>query len=262
MEWEAISRIGVFVAVFAVFSLAERRWPRRAGDRSSAARWWGNLAMTGLGTIAIRLALPLVAIEAALVAGEREWGILNRLELPAWLAFAVAFVALDLGIYLQHRAFHAVPWLWRLHRVHHSDLMLDASSGLRFHPFELLLSMGFKIVVVVALGAPVLAVLAFEIVLNAGALFTHSNVALPRRLDGVLRGLIVTPDMHRIHHSVHRDETDSNFGFNLSVWDRLFATYRPSPRDGHEQMELGVGRYRAAREQRFGALLLQPFGRS
>ena len=186
-------------------------------------------------------------------------GLLRWLGAPGWLAVPASVALLDLAIYLQHRVFHAVPWLWRLHRVHHADLELDATTGLRFHPIEILLSMAIKIGVVVALGAPALAVLIFEVLLNAGSLFSHANIALPRRLEGWLRALIVTPEMHRVHHSVVRAETDSNFGFCLSWWDRLLGTYRAAPAAGLDGMTVGIGAFRDPAELRLDRLLTQPF---
>jgi sterol desaturase/sphingolipid hydroxylase (fatty acid hydroxylase superfamily) len=168
-------------------------------------------------------------------------------------------VALDLAIYLQHVMFHAIPALWRLHRMHHADLEFDVSTGLRFHPLEILLSMGIKLAVVAALGPPAVAVLVFEVLLNVTSMFNHSNIALPPRVDRILRLIVVTPDMHRVHHSIHPDETNSNFGFNLPWWDRLLGTYRPQPRDGHESMTIGVEQFRTRGDLRLDRMLIQPF---
>lgn len=194
----------------------------------------------------------------AVLAAGNGWGLLNALAVPAWLAVPLAILALDLAIYFQHVLFHAVPLFWRLHRMHHADLEFDVTTGIRFHPVEILLSMGLKLGVVAALGAPPLAVLVFEIVLNASSLFNHANIALPGRLDALLRLVVVTPDMHRVHHSVHPSETNSNFGFNLAVWDRIFGTYTAQPREGHEGMTVGLHSFRSLRELWLDRMLLQP----
>ena len=187
------------------------------------------------------------------------WGFFNAAGAPAWLAFAASVVLLDLAIWAQHVVMHRAPWLWRLHRVHHSDIDFDATTAIRFHPFEIILSMFYKMVVVVILGAPAAAVICFEILLSGGALFTHGNVRLPLAFDRMLRWVVVTPDMHRVHHSVRRPETDSNYGFSLSLWDRLFGTYRDQPADGHEGMAIGLDEFRAPRDRHLDRLLLQPF---
>jgi sterol desaturase/sphingolipid hydroxylase (fatty acid hydroxylase superfamily) len=208
----------------------------------------------------LRLMLPIAGMGAALLAQEEGWGLFNVLSfVPRWTAVLASILVLDLAIYGQHVVFHKVPFLWRLHRVHHTDIDLDATSGVRFHPLEIALSLALKLAVIAALGAPVVAVVAFEVLLNAAALFNHANVRLSLGLDRVLRRVIVTPDMHRVHHSVHRDETDSNFGFNLSLWDRLFGTYRDQPRDGHLGMTIGLAMFRSSRERWLPRLLIQPF---
>jgi sterol desaturase/sphingolipid hydroxylase (fatty acid hydroxylase superfamily) len=192
------------------------------------------------------------------MAEARGWGLFNIVEAPFWLAFAASFLALDLAIYLQHVMFHAVPALWRLHRMHHADLEFDVTTGLRFHPVEILLSMGIKLAAVMALGPPAIAVLVFEVLLNATAMFNHGNVCLPTAMDRVLRWVVVTPDMHRVHHSILPSETNSNFGFNLPWWDRLLGTYRAQPRDGHEGMTIGIEQFRTRRDLRFDRMLIQP----
>jgi sterol desaturase/sphingolipid hydroxylase (fatty acid hydroxylase superfamily) len=259
---EMAVRVVAFAAVLAAMLAWERLRPRRlrsAGNRLQ--RWRANLGLVAIDAIAVRLIFPVAAVGAAALAEARGWGLLNALDLPAWLSFAMALVVLDLAIYAQHVAFHKVPALWRLHRVHHSDVDLDATTGLRFHPVEIVLSMAFKVALVLALGAPAVAVVVFEVGLNALAMFNHANVRLPLRVDRVLRRLIVTPDMHRVHHSIHRDETDSNYGFNLSVWDRLFRTYRAQPRDGHEAMSIGLDVFRDAGDGTLRRLLTQPLAR-
>jgi sterol desaturase/sphingolipid hydroxylase (fatty acid hydroxylase superfamily) len=207
----------------------------------------------------VRLLFPAAAVGAAIVAQERGWGLFNLLSLPAWLEIAAAVILLDLLIYGQHVLFHAVPTLWRVHRVHHADLEFDVTTGLRFHPVEIVLSMTIKIAAVMLLGAAALAVLIFEVLLNATSMWSHANIRLPLGLDRAVRRLIVTPDMHRTHHSVVPRETHSNFGFNLACWDRLFGTYRAEPEAGHEGMIIGLPQYRSARQLTFVRMLLQPF---
>jgi len=207
----------------------------------------------------VRVLFPTSAVALALLAETKGWGLLNAWPLPGWTAVIIAVLVLDLVIYLQHVLFHAVPALWRLHRMHHADLEFDVTTGARFHPIEIFLSMLIKLAVIGALGAPAVAVLVFEVLLNATAMFNHSNVRLPDRLDRILRWIIVTPDMHRVHHSVVVRETNSNFGFNLPWWDRLFGTYRPQPAAGHEGMTIGVEQFRDPAEQRLDRMLAQPF---
>ena len=252
-------RACIFVLLLVLLALAEWRWPRHRGDPDRRHRWPVNLGFGLAGALCLRLLLPWLAIDAALWARKNHVGLLHMWTLPSWLAIAMTLLALDLLIYAQHRLMHRVGWLWRLHRLHHSDLALDVSSGVRFHPLEILFSMSLKIAAVLALGAAPVAVLAFEILLNGFAMFTHANLALPARLDRALRWLVVTPDMHRIHHSVRRDEHDSNYGFNLSWWDRLFRSYREAPHQPQAILPLGLDRFRDKPEQRFGALMLQPF---
>jgi sterol desaturase/sphingolipid hydroxylase (fatty acid hydroxylase superfamily) len=226
---------------------------------SKTLRWTSNLGIVVLNTVVLRLVFPVAAVGMAALAADRGWGLLNALGLPFALAVVVAVVALDLAIYLQHVMFHAMPALWRLHRMHHADLDFDVTTGARFHPLEILLSMGIKLGVVAALGPPVVAVVAFEVLLNATAMFNHSNVRLPLGLDRVLRWVVVTPDMHRVHHSVVPREANSNFGFNLPWWDRLLATYRAQPEAGHEAMTLGIGQFREPKYLRLDRMLVQPF---
>lgn len=214
------------------------------------------------GTLLIRLMLPAAAVGAAMTAEARDWGILGLVDLPPWVEIVIALVLLDLAIYAQHVLFHAVPGLWRLHRVHHADLEFDVTTGLRFHPIEIAASMLIKLAAVVAIGAPALGVLIFEVILNATAMFSHSNVGLPPGIDRVLRRVIVTPDMHRVHHSIAVRETNSNFGFNLPWWDRLFGTYRAQPAAGHEAMTIGLPQFRDPAELRLDRMLLQPLRRT
>ncbi|HYE00767.1 MAG TPA: sterol desaturase family protein [Alphaproteobacteria bacterium] len=259
MPAEAALRLAVFAAVLALLAAAEAWRPRRRRGLPRRRRWPANLGLAALGVAGARLALPLGAVAWAEVVAARGWGLLPALGLTGAAGAVPAVVLLDLAVWAQHVAFHRFGPLWRLHRAHHSDTDVDVTTGLRFHPLEILLSLGFKCAVIAALGAPPAAVLAFEVLLNAGSMFSHSNLALPPGLDRALRLVCVTPDMHRIHHSPHRAETDSNYGFALPWWDRLFGTYRAEPTGGHEGMALGLERFRAESDQRLRALLLQPW---
>ena len=252
-------RLGAFVGVLAVMASWEVLAPRRRHAVGRGTRWPGNLGIVALDTLFVRLVFPTAAVGVALLVETRGWGLLRALEVPTWLAIFVGVILLDLAIYLQHVLFHAVPMLWRLHRVHHADLEVDATTGVRFHPLEIFLSMGIKLGVVAALGTPAAAVLAFEVLLNATSMFNHGNVRLPAQIESMLRHIVVTPDMHRVHHSVVPSETNSNFGFNLSWWDRLFGTYRPEPAAGHDRMTIGLDQFRDPRELRLDRMLIQPF---
>jgi sterol desaturase/sphingolipid hydroxylase (fatty acid hydroxylase superfamily) len=216
------------------------------------------LGIVLINTIFVRLTYPIVAVGLALAGEQNGWGLFNVIDVPVWLAILASVVALDFAIYLQHVLFHAVPALWRLHRMHHADLAIDVTTGLRFHPVEILLSMGIKMGVVAALGPPAVAVLIFEVLLNATAMFNHSNVKIPAGIDRVLRLFVVTPDMHRVHHSVDPIETDSNFGFNLPWWDRLLGTYIAQPQKGHEGMIIGFEQFRTRRDLWLDKMLIQP----
>ncbi len=255
---EPYIRLGAFLGVFAAMALWEFMAPRRRLSVSRWVRWPNNLAVTAVNTGLVRIVFPTAAVGLALVGEARGWGLLNAVELPSWMKIAIAVVALDLVIYLQHVMFHAVPAFWRLHRMHHADLDIDVTTGARFHPVEILLSMLIKLATVAALGAPALAVLIFEVLLNATSMFNHSNVRMPATLDRVLRWIVVTPEMHRVHHSILPYETNSNFGFNAPWWDRLFGTYRAQPEAGHEGMTIGLTQFREPRELWLHRLLLQP----
>lgn len=257
-EHEALIRLGCFGGVLLLMAAWELAAPRRRLAVPRLLRWSSNLGIVVLNTLLLRVSFPLVAVGLALMAEERGWGLLQVLGAPYWLAFLLSVLLLDLAIYLQHVMFHAVPALWRLHRMHHADLDFDVTTGLRFHPVEILLSMGLKLAVVMALGPPAAAVLVFEVLLNATSMFNHGNIRLPLGADRMLRWLVVTPDMHRVHHSVHRDETNSNFGFNLPWWDRLLGTYRDQPRDGHQAMTIGIEQFRTAADLRLDRMLIQP----
>jgi sterol desaturase/sphingolipid hydroxylase (fatty acid hydroxylase superfamily) len=265
--FEGLLRLGVFAGIFLLLALAEWLHPRRVPSMPRGRRWLAHFGMLGLATLVVRavmLVLPLVgATAAALFAKQRGWGVFNATDWPLWLEVALAIVLLDFAIWAQHVATHHVPWLWRLHRVHHADRDLDASSALRFHPGEILLSAFYKLFIILALGPAVVAVIAFEVILNAGAMFNHANLALPQRVEALLRLLIVTPDMHRIHHSVLRAEHNRNFGFCLSVWDRMFGTYKAAPDAGQTGMTIGLAEWQEDdRPARLGWLLRMPFQKS
>jgi sterol desaturase/sphingolipid hydroxylase (fatty acid hydroxylase superfamily) len=249
---EGLLRIGAFLGVFVVMGTWEAARPRRRLTDPRRLRWPANLGLVVLGAVA-----GGAAVAAAAFAAEQGVGLFHWFDAPVWVAWLATLVVLDFAVYLQHVLFHAVPILWRLHRVHHADLGFDASTGLRFHPIEILLSIGLKAAIVVLLGSPPWAVVAFEIVLNAASLFNHGNVAIPEALDRRLRWLVVTPDMHRIHHSSRVAETNSNFGFSVSWWDRLCGTYRADPALGQLGLEIGLVEYR--RSLGLGQLLALPF---
>jgi sterol desaturase/sphingolipid hydroxylase (fatty acid hydroxylase superfamily) len=251
-------RLGVFLGVLAIMALWELLAPRRRRDIPRVIRWSNNLALVVIDTIVLRLTFPILAVGLAVMAQERGWGLFNFIDAPAWVAVLASVIILDLVIYLQHVMFHAVPALWRLHRMHHADLDFDVTTGLRFHPIEIVLSMGIKLAMVLVLGPPAVAVLIFEVLLNATAMFNHSNVRLPLVVDRVLRLVMVTPDMHRVHHSILPEETNSNFGFNLPWWDRLLGTYKAQPAAGHDAMTIGIEQFRTPRDQWLDRMLVQP----
>jgi len=253
-------RLGFFFGVLALIAVWEILAPRRRLSVPKLSRWANNLGLVFLNTLVLRLLFPTAAVGMAAFAAKRGWGIFNYLEAPYWLAVPVSVVALDMVIYLQHVMVHAVPALWRLHRVHHADLDYDVTTGARFHPLEIVLSMLIKLATLAVLGPPVVAVVIFEVVLNATSMFNHRNLRLPRHVDKVLRWVVVTPDMHRVHHSVEDDEANSNFGFNLPWWDRLLGTYRAQPRGGHEGMTIGIHGFRDANQVgRLLGMLALPF---
>ena len=256
----SLLRLGIFAAILLGLGAAETLYPRRERTLPRRARWFTNTALIAIDTALLRLLLPVLALGMAALAEQRGWGLFNAIAWPDWLEFALSVVLLDMAIYWQHVATHRVPILWRLHKVHHVDRDLDVTSGFRFHPLEIIGSMIWKLALVAALGAPVAAVFVFELLLNAGSMFSHANIRLPLRLDKVLRLVLVTPDMHRIHHSVIRCETDSNFGFSTSLWDRLFGTYREEPERGHRGMTIGLESFQDERPQSLWQSLLIPFG--
>ena len=257
---EPLIRMGFFFGVFALVALWELASPRRALQLTRQQRWTANLGIVLLNTVIVRLVFPAAAVGMAALGVEKGWGLLNNFNVPFWLAVPLAVVAMDFVIWLQHVMVHAVPALWRLHRVHHADLDYDLTTGARFHPIEIVLSMGIKFATITLLGAPVLAVVIFEVLLSACAMFNHGNIRLPAALDRALRWFIVTPDMHRVHHSVEDDESNSNFGFNLTWWDRLFGTYREQPRAGQLGMTIGIHGHTDPHEvAHLGGMLMLPF---
>jgi sterol desaturase/sphingolipid hydroxylase (fatty acid hydroxylase superfamily) len=260
LQNEPAIRLGFFFGIFAVMALWEVLAPRRALTVSKAVRWANNIGLVFLNTAIVRLVFPLAAVGLAAFAAEHGWGLLNYFTVPFALAVLISVVALDFIIYLQHVLVHAVPALWRLHRVHHADLDFDVTTGARFHPIEILLSMLIKFSAIVVIGPPVVAVVIFEVVLSSMAMFNHSNVRLPLGLDRIIRLFVVTPDMHRVHHSTEDNETNSNYGFNLSIWDRLFGTYIDQPRGGHQAMHIGIHGFTDAKQvNQLPGMLALPF---
>lgn len=259
LENETSVRLFCFLSMFLAVALLEALLPRRRRRLSRAVRWPNNLGIVAFNTLLLRVLVPTALVGFALSMNADGTGLLANVPIPSWLLVLVSVLLLDLLIYAQHIVFHAVPALWRLHRVHHADPDFDVTTGVRFHPLEIVLSLGIKFAIVAILGPPAVAVLVFEVLLNAGSLFSHANLRLPEALDRLLRLVLVTPDMHRVHHSVRRQETDSNFGFCVSWWDRVFRTYRRAPKDGHTTMQIGIGSFAEARDQRIAQLLTQPF---
>ncbi len=263
MEYEALIRLGVFLALFAVFAGVEAIYPRRPAVQTRPRRWGVNLAISVIDVLALRavsFAVPLLAVGAAMDAARNGWGLFHSLNLPVALSIFLTVLIMDFVIWGQHLLSHKIPLFWRFHRVHHSDRDLDVTTALRFHPIEILLSMGVKIGLVYLIGAPALGVLAFEVILNGTAMFNHANFSLPAKIEPWVRRILVTPDMHRVHHSIHRAEHDSNYGFALSLWDRLFGTYTPEPQDGHDAMTIGLN-WQDARPAQLGWVLKLPFHR-
>jgi sterol desaturase/sphingolipid hydroxylase (fatty acid hydroxylase superfamily) len=256
---EPVIRAFVFLGVLGALAATERVVPRRKAPAFDKQRWKTNLGVLLIDILLVRILLPAGAVGIAVLAEAREAGLLHHIEWPLHFKVLVAFLALDLAIYLQHVIFHAVPLLWRLHRVHHADVHLDVTTGVRFHPIEILLSLLIKSAAIFLIGPPVIAVLLFEIALNATSMFSHSNLRLPRAVDALVRCVLVTADMHRVHHSIEAAETNSNFGFNLPWWDRLFGTYRAQPAAGHERMTIGIPQFRSMDDLRLDRVLAQPF---
>ncbi len=262
MNWlgtEMLIRASAFLGVFAILATTEVLAPRRRLSVSKIQRWRTNLTIVALNPLTVALVFPLLPIGLALLASEQNWGLLNQWAMPRWLEVVIGVVLLDLTVYTQHVLHHALPALWRLHMVHHTDLDFDVTTGLRFHPVEIVVSMTIKLAAVAALGTPPVAVLIFEVALNATSIFNHSNIHIPKKVDQALRLLVVTPDMHRVHHSVIIQETNSNFGFNLPWWDRLFGTYKDQPDNGHTDMVIGLAQFRDQRKLSLPRLLILPF---
>lgn len=260
LEREAVLRLSCFVTVFVVMCLWEVVAPRRPLSVSKLQRWTHNIGLLVLNSLLLRLLFPAAAVGIAYTAGAAEWGLFKRVALPYWLEVVLAVLVLDLAIYLQHLMMHRIPLLWRLHRVHHADLDIDMTTGSRFHTLEMVVSMLIKWGVIILLGPALLAVLIFETLLNGMAMFNHANVRLPIKLDRLLRLLLITPDVHRVHHSILRYETNSNYGFNLSIWDRVFGTYIDQPERGHSAMTIGIPEFRDPDQvDRLPGMLTLPF---
>ncbi len=260
LQHEQVIRLGFFFGVFALVALWELASPQRVLQLTRRQRWTANMGLVFLNTVILRVVFPVAAVGVAALSAERGWGVLNLVSVPYWLAVLLAVVAMDFVIWLQHVMVHAIPALWRLHRVHHADLDYDLTTGARFHPLEIMLSMGIKFATIVLLGAPALAVVVFEVLLSACAMFNHGNIRLSPTVDRVLRWFLVTPDMHRVHHSVEDDESNSNFGFNLTWWDRLFGTYAEQPRAGQQGMTIGIHGHTDPQEvDRLPGMLALPF---
>jgi sterol desaturase/sphingolipid hydroxylase (fatty acid hydroxylase superfamily) len=256
---EIAGRLGIFATVFALLAIWELLAPRRTLTVGRLRRWPSNIGVLVVDALLVRLLMPTAAVGAALYAAGHGLGLFNWLQLRLSVGAILGFFVLDFVIWAQHWVFHHVPMLWRLHRMHHADLDIDVTTGVRFHPIEILISLSIKIAVIVALGIPPVGVFVFEVALNATSMFNHSNARMPAWLDRVLRLVVVTPDMHRVHHSIVRRETDSNFGFNLPWWDWLFGTYRREPEQGHDGMTIGIPQFRDPKEQRLDRMLTQPF---
>jgi sterol desaturase/sphingolipid hydroxylase (fatty acid hydroxylase superfamily) len=257
-EFEPVIRLAAFAFVFAAMAVWELAAPKRRLSVGRGPRWPSNLGVVAIDTAVVRILFPTAAVGFALVCEARGWGLFNLVSLPWGPATLLSVLLLDLAIYAQHVLFHAVPVLWRLHRMHHADLDIDVTTGVRFHPVEIVLSMLIKFAVVAVVGTPAAAVVIFEVLLNTTSMFNHSNIAMRPAVDRIVRLLVVTPDMHRVHHSIERRETNSNFGFNFPWWDRLFGTYRPQPEQGHEGMTIGIENFRDPVELRLDRMLLQP----
>ncbi|PKP79741.1 MAG: fatty acid hydroxylase [Alphaproteobacteria bacterium HGW-Alphaproteobacteria-18] len=261
MDTATLLRLSVFLGGLGLFAALEALFPRKARVMPRLHRWVTNLSLSALSSLGLRLLGPLTVAGAALAARQSGLGLFNMIDAPVWLAAAATLILLDLAVWAQHLAMHKSPLLWRMHRVHHTDRDLDVTSGLRFHPFEAAVSMAWKALIVFLLGAPLMVALAYEIILNAMSLFTHANLRLPLWLDRALRWVIVTPDMHRIHHSVIRTETDSNYGNALSIWDRIFATYTPEPAAGQDGLTIGLEEWQDARPAQIRFTLAHPLAR-
>jgi sterol desaturase/sphingolipid hydroxylase (fatty acid hydroxylase superfamily) len=256
---ETLVRLGFFAAIFFVMALSERIVPRRILLKSKMKRWISNLGIQIIDVVVLRLIFPVFPVGVAVICAQRGWGLLNYYQITPPLALIIGVPALDFVIYLQHRMFHVVPLFWRVHMVHHTDPDIDVTTAVRFHPVEIILSLLIKFTAVAAIGAPPLSVLIFEIMLNGAAMFNHGNVGIPLSIDRIIRMVLVTPDMHRVHHSVLVPETNSNYGFSFSWWDRLLGTYKAQPQEGHDKMKIGLNGYHDDRSLKLSALLMMPF---
>jgi sterol desaturase/sphingolipid hydroxylase (fatty acid hydroxylase superfamily) len=256
---DTLIRLGFFSGAFIVLASLETAFPRRRRQISRGRRWPSNIGLSVLNQLFIRIVLPISTVALAISVEQNQWGLFGQLDFAHWFEVLAAILILDLAIYCQHRAYHAVPVLWRLHRMHHADLEFDVTTGIRFHPLSVLLSALIKLTVVVAIGPAPVAVLIFEVILNMTSLFNHSNLNIPYIAERSLRFLVVTPDMHRVHHSSNSSESDRNFGFNFPWWDHLFGSYQGQPGAGHHDMQIGLQQFREERELRLGRLLTQPF---
>jgi len=258
-QYEALVRLSVFAGGFTLLALMETALPRKKRVLPRVHRWITNWSLVIVDTLALRILAPVLAVGMAQIAASKGWGVLSMVALPLWLEILIAVAVLDIAVYAQHVVSHKIPFLWRFHKVHHADRDIDVTTGSRFHPIEILASMAYKLVCVIALGPAAIAVFIFEVLLNASAMFSHSNIKIPLGLDNLMRRIIVTPDMHRVHHSIIRRETDSNYGFFLSAWDRLFRTYIAQPQDGHDGMTIGLAEHQDARPASFLWCLVLPF---
>ncbi|RJR22476.1 MAG: sterol desaturase family protein [Desulfobacteraceae bacterium] len=256
---EAAIRFAAFFCIFFLVAFFEVLYPRRKRSLTRLKRWFENIGLVAIGTLAVRLTIPVSAAAASAWVTQQGWGLFSLLEIPFWLSVVISIVFLDFIIYLQHVMFHAVPTFWRLHMVHHADLDFDLTTGIRFHPIEIIISMVIKLGSIAVLGAPPQGVIIFEILLNGTAMFNHGNLFIPRNFDGFLRMFLVTPDMHRVHHSVFPNETNSNFGFNLPWWDRIMGTYKAQPSMGHDGMTIGLNQFRDPKVLHLLWMLIAPF---
>jgi sterol desaturase/sphingolipid hydroxylase (fatty acid hydroxylase superfamily) len=259
ISYQDFLRVFFFFSILIIMMVYEWKFPRRPRSISRKIRWVSNLSLVLLNTVVLRIVLPILAIGIAAIVEQKRWGLLNLFFGYYWGKIIISIILLDFIIYLQHVMFHLLPLFWRIHRIHHTDLDVDVTTGLRFHPFEIILSMIIKIIAVIVFGIPVLAILIFEILLNATSMFNHSNVYIPIKLDKYLRWLIVTPDMHRVHHSIYPEETNSNYGFNLPWWDKVCKTYKDQPQDGHVNMRIGLNMFRDIKYLNIWQLLIIPF---
>lgn len=256
---EAIIRLSFFIGIFIIIAIWEFIAPRRSLLFPKVIRWYSNISIVILNILILRWLFPVLATGLAVLSQQRGWGVFNNVELPYGLEIIVSVLVMDCAIYLQHAMFHAIPLLWRFHRMHHTDLDYDVTTGARFHPVEIVLSMGIKLAVVAVLGPPVVAVIVFEVILNFTSMFNHGNISISIKIDRVLRWFVVTPDMHRVHHSTIPKETNTNFGFNFPWWDHLFGTYCDQPEKGHKDMVIGLNQFRSIEELHLHRLLIQPF---